>query len=519
MSSYRDLADSTKAFIRSVPPGKRYTLAAMTILGLGAIAALMFWAFRPQYRLLYSDLSLKDSGDIVSALEDEKVPYRLEEEGKRILVPAEKLYNVRLKLASLELPHDRTTGWEIFDQTNLGLTDFVQKLNYHRGLEGELGRTILQLEHVEAVRVHLSIPQESLFRENQKQPMASVTLRLTRGHKLTPAQVEGVTYMVASAVEGLEPENVTVLDSKGLILSEKTETNPVMRLSASQLEIQRQIEDDLVQKGERLLDMQFGPGRSAIQLTAEMDFQQREVTREIYDSENPAVRSEEVTSSSSQLSDTTSSRNESTVTNYELNLTRERQVNPVGVIKRLSAAVMVDGEYPLVENPGTGEEERTFRPLAEDRLAEVTSTMRSALGFNADRGDELTVVSVPFQEVSLLEHKEVITRDIWQRSLSLAQKIIPLLAILLLLLTVRNFLKRAQEVTVEEKLPELPQLGPGVEPAALPAPTPPAPPRETKVSDEAQKAKELNERMIKYVRDNPEMTARLIRAWIVEKTE
>ncbi len=521
MNSYQDFIDSSKAFYLNIPQKKRQLLVVLSLIGLSATILLVTWAFRPQYRVLFNNLSFKDSGDVVAVLDEENIKYKLKAEGKRILVPAEDIYRIRLNLATKELPNDASTGWELFDQTNLGVTDFVQKLNYHRGLEGELGRTILQLDPVEAVRVHLTMPEESLFRENQKLAMASVTLRLNQKNKLSPAQVEGITYLVSSAVEGLEPTNVTIIDSRGVVLSEKMNSDPVMRLSASQLEIQRQVEKDLVDKGQKLLDMQFGFGHSTLQVTADMDFQQREITRETYDSDNPSIRSEEVTSSNSRGADTTSNSNESTVTNYELNLTRERQVNPVGMIKRLSIAAMVDGTYPVTVDTATGIELVSFQPLADDVITDVSTMIRSALGFNPDRGDEIAVVSVPFQDVSLMKQEDFINRDLLDTILLFGQKIVPLIAVLLLLLTVRNFLKRAQEVTIDERQLELPQLGPGITAGALGQAEQPAisHPIETEVTDEAKETQQINERLIKYVLENSEMAARLVRAWIVDQKD
>lgn len=512
MDNLRQITDSVKDLFGNIPPGKRAALSGMFIVvGLVAVV-LLYWAFRPQYRVLFSDLSLKDSADIVSILDEENIQYRLQQEGRRILVPAADLYATRLKVASQELPREHSAGWELFDETNLGVTDFVQKLNYRRGLEGELARTILQLDPVEAVRVHLVMPEESLFRENQEETMASVTLRIHKGHRLSPAQVEGVTFLVSSAVEGLEPENVTVVDSRGFVISEKLEPNPAMRLSASQLEIQRQVEDNLIKKGKSLLDRRFGQDRSAIQVTAELDFQQRELTRDVYDADNPSVRSEETTLSSATGTDTTSTRNENSITNYELNLTRERVVNPIGKIKRLSVAVMVDGHYTVNQNAGGGEPDREFTALDAAELEEIEETIRSALGFNAERGDEISLVSVPFDNVGLLGEKDLVTYDTWDLATRYGQKVITLFAIILMLLIIRNFVKRAQEVT--QKKFGYPRLKPSYE--GMREALEPAPDIKAEMSAEVRKAQVLKEQVSGFVADKPETAASLIRSWLIE---
>lgn len=505
---FNRLTALTKSFLDRYPPGRRVSIIVMVLVTFGACVGLVWWAFRPQFKMLYTDLSLDDSAQIVKVLEEENVPYRLEQEGRRILVPANKVYAMRLKLAQSELPREKGYGWEIFDKTTLGVTDFVQKLNYRRALEGELARTILQIEPIEAARVHLVMPEESLFRETQKKTMASVTLRLRRGNRLTPAQVEGITYLVASAVEGLSPENVTVVDSRGYVLSEKVAPEPVARLTSTQFEMQQQVEAALVAKGQSLLDKRFGPGRSSLQVTAELDFRQTEQTREIYDADNPAVRSEETTITNATGRDTSSSSSEHSITNYELNLTRERSIGPVGTIKRLTIAAMVDGNY-LETNQGD-QAKREFMPLSPDEIKSVEQTLKAALGFSEQRGDEITVVSVPFQEVSLLEERELTTAQRWELWMRYGQKFVTLAAVVLLLLMVRSFFRKAQAVAGRLALP---QLAPG---APAPGALPPSVDLAAQMTEEARSEAMLQEQVTRFATEKPEVAAKLIRSWLVE---
>ncbi len=510
----RRIAEYIGDLFNRFSPERRVMMVLLFLVVIGVSAALLYWAFKPQYKLLYTDLSLEDSAQIIEVLGEEKIPYRIESDGRRILVPASKVYDTRLKLAVEELPMEEGTGWEIFDKPSLGVTDFVQRLNFRRGLEGELARTILQLEPVEAVRVHLVIPEESLFRETQKEPMASVTLRLRRSKKLALAQVEGITYMVASAVEGLSTSNVTVIDKKGYVLSEQREADPIMRLTANQLDLQNQVEARLIKKGQDLLDKQFGHGKSAIQVSASLDFQTLEKTQELYDADNPSVRSEEISSSTSLGSDTSSSNTETSVTNYELNLTRELTVKPVGDIKRMTVAVMVDGNYVETTDPESGKTSLQFEPLSTSKLDEISSTIKMALGFNAVRGDDITVVSVPFQEIEMVE-KEMVTLDRWQLFYRYGQKIITLIAILLLLLLVRNFLRKAEEAAGIRVVGPRAQLAPGMEEAEKEALPPPID-LGRELSPEARKDAVLQEQVSRYANENPEMAANLIRSWLVD---
>ena len=501
------------ASFKRFPPERRLSMVVVTALMVTACIVLIIWAFKPQYKLLYSDLALDDSGEIVEILKSEKIPFRIEAEGSRILIPADKVYETRLKLAAKELPGERGTGWEIFDKPSLGVTDFVQKLNYRRGLEGELGRTILQLDPVEAVRVHLVMPDESLFRETQKEPMASVTLRLKGGQYLARNQVEGIRYMVGSAVEGLNLENVTVIDSKGFVLSDRKDSDPLMRLTATQLDLQNQIEAKLIEKGQDLLNKRFGKGRSAIQVTAKLDFNTEELTREMFDADNPSVRSEEISSNTSTAPDTSSSSNESSITNYELNLTRERHVKPVGEIERLTIAVMVDGNYDVVIDSATGKEKREFVPFDAGELNDVTTTIQLALGFDSQRGDQITVTSVPFQEVEMVEVKEMITLNRWDLLYKYGQKIATFVALILLLLFVRGFVKKAEESVGSMAMKEREQLGVGElsEKEALPPPS-----LDLDLSPEAKSEDLLQKQIGKFVVDNPSKAAKLIKSWMVE---
>jgi len=513
-TDFRQITSNFGVWFKRMPPEKRTGLLVSLGLTLAAITALSIWAFRPQYKTLYSDLSLEDSGQIIEILQKDNIPYKLEQEGKRILVPADKVYQTRLKLAAAELPREHGAGWEIFDRTNLGVTDFVQKLNYRRALEGELARTILQLDQIDAVRVHLVIPEESLFRENKKSPAASVTLRMKRGNRLQPSQVDGIAYLVSSAVEGMTPENVTVLDSRGNVLSERMENDPLARLSSSQLELQQKVEAGLVAKGQALLDKRFGPGRSAIQVTARLEFTQKEQSRETYDADNPAVRSEEITTNTSMGSDTSSSQSESQITNYELNLTKEHTINSIGDVKRLSIAVMVDGHY---NTAGEGKNtKREFAPLSPTELSDVQQTIEAALGYDQNRGDDISVTSVPFQDNELLDDSTFVGVERWDVIFRYGQKVITIAAIILLLLMLRNFIRRAQSaVRMYAGRPMLP-AGEEAAPQLTEAGAAALPPMEAAASAQAQDSRRTQERITRFVDEQPDVAARLVRSWLVE---
>lgn len=518
MDSLSNIFQSVKQFILDIPPNKRYLIGGLSVAIISIMVFLLVWAFQPQYRTLFSNLPMDDAGQIMDILRENNIPYKIANEGEKILVPSKRLYNARLKVAAKELPSDHSTGWELFDESNFGVTDFVQKLNYHRGLEGEITRTILQLDPIEAVRVHLNIPDESLFRENQKETMASVTLKLKKNQKLSVNQVEGIAHLVSSAVEGLDPAKVTIVDSKGIILSARIESDPLMKITSSQYGIQKQVEKNLVDKGQKLLDLRFGQGRSSIQVTAKLDFLQKELTLESFDSENPSIRSEEIISSNSSMSDTSSSSNENTITNFELDRTLERTVSPQGTIDRLSIAVIVDGQYQIVQNPESNSEERRFVPLSKEDLQGVENTIKSAMGFNLDRGDDISVVSVPFQELKLIDRQEL-KENLLDNIVSYGQRLITFVAIILMLLMVRNFLKKSQEAAnlaraESERQNALPQLGPGFEESDGLVQIN----FEDDLPENVKAAKSKNEMIQGFIETNPELAARLVRSWLVEDT-
>ncbi|MFN3820913.1 MAG: flagellar basal-body MS-ring/collar protein FliF, partial [bacterium] len=471
-----------KVLWERIPSHRRIQFLFFTAAGIAITLIIILWALRPSYQTLFYDLSWSEAAEVNQILDQEGIPYRLQDEGRRILVPSSQVYKARMKLAAKGLPRQPGVGWEIFDRTNLGVTDFVQKLNFRRSLEGELARTIIQLDPVEAARVHLVIPEETIFRENRREPTASVTLRLKRGMRLTSDQIEGISYLLSSAVEGLIPENVTVLDSRGTVLSEKKKIDPLARLTSSQLELQEAVEQSLRDKGQTLLDKRFGPGRSAIQVTAQLDFTQYEKSSEIYDPDNPAIRSEETSTSSQQRGDTSSSRQETQVTNYELSLTRERVVSAIGQLKRLSIAVMVDGKYQ--EIPEGKKIRREFTPLTPKELGEIEQTIAAALGFNPERGDEISVVSVPFQDLEMME-EEPVTFWRWENILPYLPRIGSLIGVVILILILRGLFKRAIQVVEEgvklPSYPPTPEHAPSAlrgvpEPSLLPPGAPPAEP-------------------------------------------
>lgn len=274
-------------------PNKRLVVGGVVLLSILFFSMLIVVANKTDYRPLFANLTSEDAGEIIKKLKEQKVPYQIAGDGKAILVPSDKVYDLRLSMASDGLPQGGGVGFEIFDRKNFGVTEFVQKLNYQRALQGELSRTISQLAGVEQARVHLALPEKTIFKDSEKPPTASVILKMKSNRQLRENEVQGISHLVASAIEGMDPDQVTVLDSRGKILSKGGSSDSGNKMTSTMLEMQRNYEKNLEERLQSLLDKAVGSGKSVARVTAAFDFKQVEKFEEKYDPESPVVRSEQ----------------------------------------------------------------------------------------------------------------------------------------------------------------------------------------------------------------------------------
>src|SRR5213595_2298971 len=281
----RELSARLVDFFRAQPPARRLVLAS-GVGSLVVVLALAWWVEQPFYRPLFTNLAEQDASAIVEALGAERVPFRLEDGGRAILVPAERLYELRLALASRGLPEGGGVGFELFDRQTLGQTDFLQRLNYQRALQGELGRTISRLGGVESARVHLALPDRSLFVGEDRRPSASVVVKLAPGRALSAAQVDGIVHLVAASVEGLAADGVTVVDQGGRMLT----TNRRGDETGGALEMQTSIERQLAERVESMLAAVVGRDKAIARVAASLEVARVERTEETYDPERTARR-------------------------------------------------------------------------------------------------------------------------------------------------------------------------------------------------------------------------------------
>ncbi len=455
----------------------------LSLVGAAAISVLLFSLIIMQsqvadYSLLFANLPSRDASSVVEWLKGHKIPYRLEDGGRDIMIPADKVYETRIELAGSGLS-EGGVGFEIFDKQSFGMTDFAQKINYRRALQGELTRTITSLAPVEGARVHLAIPEKRLFRDQQQPATASVIIKLASGRSLKESQLQGIVYLVAGSVEGLDAENVTVVDSSGKVLSKNNADEVAGPMTPGMLTYQQTMERRLESRAQSLLDRALGAGNSLVRVTADVNFDQVEKVEESLDPKGSVVVSEQTsteesgteinggvpgvasnlnngnTATTTTLQSTPSTRSSETI-NYELSKVVNKTVKSVGALKSLSVSVLVADRM----TPGTGGEAPTSTPRSDAELQEIEKMVRSALGISETRGDIISVVSMPFEstfsddvlpEPSLINKIYPFMPIIKYALLAIASLLAYLLFLRPLMKTLRGAAEEAQPMkTVEE---------------------------------------------------------------------
>jgi len=393
-------------------------LAAMAGVSVGLIAFIIFFATRfstSTMELLYGNLSQTDSREIARQLELSGINFRTNPEGSEIMVPANEVTRVRLQMAELALPAGGSVGYELYDEMDaLGATNFIQNVNLVRALEGELARTIRSIDGVQSARVHLVMPQREMFTRETQEPTASVYVKMTSS-RLDANQVKAVQHIIAAAVPKLKPNNISIVDERGTLLS-RTFSDDEDMIAVQQDEARVNLENRLSSAIIEMVESSLGPGKVRAEVRAEMDFDRVVTEEEIYDPDGSVPRStvtvdenlqsletgQDNVTVGQQLPDaqfqqdggpqssTSEQRTEETV-NFEISKRVTNQIRESGVIRRLSVAVLVDGNY--VEDE---EGERTYQALTEDTMDKLDSLIRSAIGYDAERGDQVEVINMQF---------------------------------------------------------------------------------------------------------------------------
>ncbi len=512
--------------LRNYSPIQRMLMVLVFLGMLSASIAMVFWANRPEFQLLYSDLDPSNANKIVSELKDMKIPYTIEDNGHSILVPSENVADLRLRFVDMGLAGQPVGGYEIFDNAKIGMTTFMQQLNMRRALEGELTKTINQFPGVKNSRVHLVLPENRLF-EQENTGSASVVLYLNPGRSLGSEQIKGIAALVANSVQGIEADKVVVVDSDGNILSESSSGESSF-MANTQWDMRHAVETKLQHKVVNLLEGVVGPQNAIVQVSADMNFEKVERTSEIYDPENVAIISEERHTGTSRDLDSLNStnqiqENEDVITNYEINKTVEHYVGNTGTINRLTVAVLVNGTYTttLDEN---GEEVREYTPRSKKELAQLEALVKSAVGFDPDRGDMVEVQNLPFEKTGFEEDlKYFESADKQAMWASMIDKGIIGIGLIIAFFFMRSLLKSAGQTLQFSFSPSPPALETSVEKqeqieAGEPSPELPEDAYMSKLSPEARarlKAKGLmTEEVIKHAKEHPEDSAKIIRSWL-----
>ncbi len=519
--------------IRSLPLKTKVALVAVLLLGIAAVVLLLAWAHRPDYQLLYSNLPQEDASAIIQQLESKRVPYKVTPRG--LMVPADQVYRLRMELAGDGYPRGSGVGFELFDRSSFTMTDFLQKINYRRALQGELARTIGSITAVERCRVHLVIPQKTLFPDERETPKASVFVWIKPGQRLTPKQIQGITHLVAGSVEGLSPEGVTVVDQNGETLTHPVD--PELAASQTQLEFQRNYERDLERRVVRLLEPVVGRGNVRAKVTVDMDFTSVEQTEENFDPDAQVVRSERRTtekstkggtggvpgvasnvpdqegkaSSSTAVAVATSSEKTSETINYEINKVTRHRVTPPGRIRRLAAVVLIDSSFAAAGGGG-GEGQGGEEP----DLAKFEEMVKNAVGFSAERGDTVKVMAAPFRnKVEVPEPPAEEEGSMAGLVLKVARTAAPYLVILLVVMLVLRPLAAA--VLQALKTPA-PALAPQEEGGRVTVSVHEGEPGKLGGGgQEEPSVLALQDPIKSWAEQNPKEAARLVRRWLERK--
>jgi flagellar M-ring protein FliF len=542
-------------FARTVGAPRIAAMGAVTLALVGFFTFLILRVTAPEMMPLFTDLTLDDSAAIVKQLDREGVAYELRNNGNVILVPKDRVARLRMELALTGLPKGGSIGYEIFDKSDaLGTTSFVQNINAVRALEGELERTIRTLDSVQDARVHLVIPERPLFSRDKVEPSASIVLRV-RG-TLEPGQVRAIRHLVATAVNGLRPQRISVVDESGTLLADGADDDPNGGTAADERQIA--LENRLRKQVEGIVNSVVGPGHARVQVNADFDFNRITETSDKYDPDGRVVRSsqtrEESTASGQGTNEVTvgnqipqgqqnqnqgaegnaqprdQSKKSEEIVNYEISKTTKTQVIEGGRVKRISVAVVVDGNYGKNDKGDI-----VYKPRSREEIDQIAALVRSAIGFDQKRGDQVEVANLRFAEPPA----QPITRPTgWLSALQFSKDdimraiemvVMGLLGFAVLLLVVRPLVRRIlapMEAGMPALLPSATPHDLAVPEAAAGAPAENVPafraePSETsKMIDIAQIQGQVHAQSVQKVGDiadrNPRETISIIRQWLHE---
>lgn len=495
---------------------QKYMMIGSAILIFIAILSWSYWwGSRPDLVPLFTDMDVKDAGEVREKLKEMKIQHEIGNNGTAIMVSSKDVYRIRLDLASQGLPRGGK-GFEIFDQNKFGTTDFQNKVYLLQALQGELTKTIEQMSEVEKARVHIVLPEDSLYKKNEKPATASIMLKLRPSAQLSRQQVKGIVNLVAHSIQGLKAENVTVVDNNGNVLNDQSDSTMPGAGTLTQIEMTKKVQDDLQKSVQTLLEQVLGPGKAAARVSVELNFDQRTMDRQRFE---PVVDDKGIVRSSQEFNENykgtsqapggpagtvanipgyvTNNNNaqsnyekKEVTRNYEINETKEKIVSTPGSIKRLTVAVLVDGEISRAQQDS------------------ISRTVASAIGMNQTRGDLISVESMPFS--SDLADKQRKEEEAYQKQQAQSEWLkigIAVIAVITLLYLVRMYIVRRRQREDELEMQQV------ITRAQVESDLP----KTKELTPQEKEQLEQREAVEKFAKSKPEDVAQLIKAWLADE--
>jgi flagellar M-ring protein FliF len=533
-------------FLKGLGASRLLAMVAVTVALIGFFAFVIMRVTAPQMTTLFTDLSAEDSSGIIKDLERQAIPYELRNDGAVIMVPKDKVTRLRMNLAEAGLPKGGGVGYEIFDKSDaLGTTSFVQNINHLRALEGELARTIRAIDRIQAARVHLVLPERPLFSRETPEPSASIVVRV-RG-TLEPQQIKAIRHLVSSAVSGLKPQRVSIVDESGQLLADGAASDNDNVIGDDR---RASFEKRMRSEVEGIVSSVVGAGRARVELSADFDYNRITQTSDRFDPEGRVLRSSQTREESSATAETNGqvtvnnelpgnqrgpdsaapARDQSKKTeetnNYEISHTTKTEVTEAGRVNRISVAVLVDGSYAKNDKG-----EMVYQERSKEQLDRIAALVRSAIGFDQKRGDQVEVVNLKFAEAPavapIAEPTGLLgmlqfTKDDVMYVIELG--VMTLLGLVVLFMVIRPLVKRilASEVMPSPAEGPMPALTDGSAPAAAATGQSlvPSSNATSQMIDVAQVQGQVHAQSVHRVgalaEQNPNETASIIRQWLTE---
>ena len=544
--------DQIAKLIANLSITHRISIVAAALLVVGGLFGFVHYRRESDFRPLYTSMAAEDAATVVQKLKESGVEYRLSDNGSSVLVPSAKLAESRLTLAAAGLPKSGRIGFELFDKTNFGATEFVEHINYQRALEGELERSVMSLAEVEQARVHITLAKESVFLDQQQPAKASVMVKLRPAARISQANVLAVTNLVASAVEGLNPDAVSLVDMNGALLTrpKRTGTADPAQMSGESLEVRQRVESNLVAKISETLEPLLGANGFRAGVSIDFDPTSGEQQEEVFDPEHSVMlssqKTEDVTGhvitggipgSASNLpptgngaaktgSDGLSRRTENVT--YQTSHSVRRTTIPQGVIRRMSLAVLV-GQSMHWEGAGANKR-RVLTPPPPETLKTIRELVAGVSGLDEKRGDQLIVETLPFESALTSEPPpevappaKPVNDPAWLQFVNRYRALWTpaALAVVALMVVVRMFVRRRKKSAIESEIEMAERLQSGATITGLPAPDSAIVPRAALEEHNAREQaiendNRLAERVRELARAEPAITANVLRMWLQE---